>query len=43
MKVEAHGPVTYDGVGLRFIVIADSHIRPPDQEIDAYPSNAWLV
>ena len=28
---------------LRFIVIADSHIRPPDQEIDAYPSNAWLV
>jgi 3',5'-cyclic AMP phosphodiesterase CpdA len=28
---------------LRFIVIADSHIRPPDQETDAYPSNAWLV
>lgn len=27
----------------RFIVIADSHIRPPDQEVDAYPSNAWLV
>jgi 3',5'-cyclic AMP phosphodiesterase CpdA len=28
---------------LRFIVIADSHIRPPDQETDAYPSNAWLA
>ncbi|GMR01711.1 MAG: metallophosphoesterase [Acidimicrobiia bacterium] len=29
--------------GFRFIVIADSHIRPPDQEVDAYPSNASLV
>ena len=29
--------------GFRFIVIADSHIRPPDQEIDAYPSNALMV
>jgi 3',5'-cyclic AMP phosphodiesterase CpdA len=28
---------------LRFIVIADSHIRPASQEVDAYPSNAWLV
>jgi 3',5'-cyclic AMP phosphodiesterase CpdA len=28
---------------LRFVVIADSHIRPPDQEVDTYPSNAWLV
>jgi predicted phosphodiesterase len=28
---------------LRFIVIADSHIRPEDQEIDAYPSNAFLI
>ncbi len=28
---------------LRFIVIADSHIRPPDQEVEAYPSNAWFV
>ncbi len=27
----------------RFIVVADSHIRPPDQEVEAYPSNAWLV
>ncbi len=43
MKVEPQGPATHDGAGLRFIVIADSHIRPPDQEIDAYPSNAWLV
>jgi predicted phosphodiesterase len=28
---------------LRFIVIADSHIRPEDQEVDAYPSNALLL
>ncbi|MFV2000864.1 MAG: metallophosphoesterase [Acidimicrobiia bacterium] len=28
---------------LRFVVIADSHIRPPDQETVAYPSNALLV
>lgn len=28
---------------LRFIVIADSHIRPPDQEIDEYPSNALMA
>lgn len=27
----------------RFVVIADSHIRPTDQEIDAYPSNALMV
>jgi len=27
----------------RFIVVADSHIRPPDQETDAYPSNALMV
>jgi predicted phosphodiesterase len=27
----------------RFIVVADSHIRPTDQEIDAYPSNALMV
>ena len=27
----------------RFIVIADSHIRPSDQEVDAYPSNALMV
>ncbi len=32
-----------DTAGFRFIVIADSHIRPTDQEVDAYPSNAWLV
>ncbi|MDJ0954957.1 MAG: metallophosphoesterase [Acidimicrobiia bacterium] len=31
------------GTGFRFLVIADSHIRPPDQEVDAYPSNAWMV
>jgi 3',5'-cyclic AMP phosphodiesterase CpdA len=43
MNVEPHSPETHDGAGFRFIVIADSHIRPPDQEIDAYPSNAWLV
>jgi len=36
-------PIASDGSGLRFIVIADSHIRPPDQEIDAYPSNALMV
>jgi len=29
--------------GFRFIVVADSHIRPPDQEVDAYPSNALMV
>ncbi|GMQ93322.1 MAG: metallophosphoesterase [Acidimicrobiia bacterium] len=29
--------------GFRFIVIADSHIRPSNQEVDAYPSNALLV
>ncbi|MCL1592775.1 MAG: metallophosphoesterase [Actinomycetia bacterium] len=28
---------------LRFVVIADSHIRPEDQETDAYPSNALLI
>jgi len=28
---------------LRFVVIADSHIRPSDQEIVAYPSNELLV
>lgn len=27
----------------RFIVIADSHIRPPDQEVAQYPSNAQMV
>jgi predicted phosphodiesterase len=27
----------------RFIVVADSHIRPPNQEIDAYPSNALMI
>ena len=27
----------------RFIVIADSHIRPPDQEVAAYPSNALMA
>ena len=43
MKVRPHSSATRDGAGLRFIVIADSHIRPPEQEIDAYPSNAWLV
>jgi hypothetical protein len=43
IKVEAHSPASRDGVGFRFIVIADSHIRPPDQESDAYASNAWLV
>ncbi len=43
MKVEPHSPASRDGDGFRFIVIADSHIRPPDQEIGAYPSNAWLV
>ncbi len=36
-------PIASDGSGLRFIVIADSHIRPPDQEVDAYPSNALMV
>ncbi|MEA3501857.1 MAG: metallophosphoesterase, partial [Actinomycetota bacterium] len=43
VEMEPHNPVTRDGAGFRFIVIADSHIRPPDQEIDAYPSNARLV
>lgn len=43
IKVEAHSPASRDGVGFRFIAIADSHIRQPDQESDAYPSNAWLV
>ena len=43
MKVEAQSPATPDGDGFRFVVIADSHIRPPEQEIEAYPSNAWLV
>lgn len=28
---------------LRFIVIADSHIRSPDDETDVYPSNALIV
>jgi 3',5'-cyclic AMP phosphodiesterase CpdA len=28
---------------LRFIVIADSHIRSPDDEVDVYPSNASLL
>ncbi len=28
---------------VRFVVVADSHIRPPDQEVDAYPSNALMV
>ncbi len=41
--METHSPAGRDGVGFRFIVIADSHIRPPDQESDAYASNAWLV
>ncbi|MCL1598383.1 MAG: hypothetical protein M3094_04310, partial [Actinomycetia bacterium] len=35
--------ITSDDTVFRFIVIADSHIRPPDQEIDAYPSNALMV
>ncbi len=39
----AETPIASDGSGLRFIVIADSHIRPPDQEVDAYPSNALMV
>ncbi|MCL1693931.1 MAG: metallophosphoesterase, partial [Actinomycetia bacterium] len=43
MNVEAQSPTIRDGAGFRFIVIADSHIRPPEQEIEAYPSNAWLV
>jgi len=43
MKVEFHRTATHDGAGFRFVVIADSHIRPPEQENDAYPSNAWLV
>jgi len=29
--------------GFRFVVVADSHIRPSDQEVDAYRSNALLV
>jgi len=37
------GPITLRDEPLRFIVIADSHIRPPDQEVDAYPSNAFMV
>lgn len=36
-------PIASDEGGFRFIVIADSHIRPPDQEVDAYPSNALMV
>jgi predicted phosphodiesterase len=36
-------PITSSNEAFRFIVIADSHIRPPDQEVDAYPSNAFLV
>ncbi len=43
MKVASHSPVAHDGATFRFVVIADSHIRPPEQESDAYPSNAWLV
>jgi hypothetical protein len=43
IKVEAHSPASRDGVGSRFIVIVDSHIRQPDQESAAYPSSAWLV
>jgi 3',5'-cyclic AMP phosphodiesterase CpdA len=43
MKVEPHSSTTRDGAGFRFVVIADSHIRPPEQESDAYPSNARLV
>jgi len=36
-------PNTSSHEAFRFIVIADSHIRPPDQEVDAYPSNAFMV
>ena len=36
-------PISTDDSGFRFVVIADSHIRPPDQELDAYPSNAFMV
>ena len=43
MNVEPHSAATHSGAGFRFVVIADSHIRPPGQESDAYPSNAWLV
>ncbi|MGI9608772.1 MAG: metallophosphoesterase [Acidimicrobiia bacterium] len=28
---------------LRFIVVADSHIRFPDDDVDTYPSNALMV
>ena len=41
--MDPRSSATPERSGFRFIVIADSHIRPPDQEIDAYPSNAWLV
>jgi len=35
--------VRYGTRMFRFVVIADSHIRPPHQETVAYPSNALLV